>query len=95
MSASNSLPATRRTMMEESIQCLTLGLLGLLPLIGVVFAPASLWCSYVARRKEYHLWNPAKPHRIIGLTCATIGALAWGIVDTIIIYHLVNRYTDS
>jgi hypothetical protein len=82
-------------MMEQSIQCLTLGLLGLLPLIGVVFAPAGLWCSYAARRKERHLWNPAKPHRIIGLICASIGALTWGAVDTIIIFNMVNNYINA
>jgi hypothetical protein len=82
-------------MMKASIRCLTLGLLGLLPLIGVPFALAALWSSFSARRMERQLWNPAKPHRVIGLVCASLGALIWSIVDTILIYHTCNHYINS
>lgn len=82
-------------MMKASIRCLTLGLLGWLPLIGVPFALAALWSSYVARRQESRFWNPAKPHRVIGLICAALGALIWGAVDTILIYNACNNYVNS
>jgi len=81
--------------MKGSIRCLTLGLLGLLPLIGVPFALASLWASFSARKKERQCWNPAKPQRILGLICATFGALLWSAVDTILIYHACNTYANS
>lgn len=91
----NTIPAAKLKMMRSSLRCLTLGLLGLLPLIGVPFALAALWASYSARRIEKQFWNPAKPHRIVGLICAALGALLWSAVDTILIYHACNNYINS
>ena len=82
-------------MMKASIRCLTLGLLGLIPLIGVFFAFAGLWNSFVASKCEKTVWNPAKPHRIIGLICASLGALVWSCVDTILIFHACDTYIKS
>ena len=82
-------------MMKASTRCLVLGLMSLLPLIGVPFALAALWASYSARKLERQLWNPAKPHRVIGLICASVGALVWSCVDTILIYHACNNYINS
>jgi hypothetical protein len=90
----NSLAFQKLKMMKASVRCLTFGLLGLLPIIGVPFALAGLWNSFAARKQERLYWNPAKPHRIIGLICAALGALIWSGVDTIIIYHACNRYVQ-
>lgn len=87
--------AVKLKMMKASIRCLAFGLLGLLPLIGVPFALAGLWASFSARRQERYFWNPARPHRIIGLICAAFGALIWSAVDTILIYNAVNSYIGS
>ncbi len=95
MKTAPSIPATKLKMMKGSLRCLTLGLLGLLPLIGVPFALAALWASFSARKKEKLFWNPAKPHRILGLICAAFGALLWSVVDTILIYHACNNYVNS
>ena len=62
---------------------------------GVPFALAALWSSFSARSQERVFWNPAKPHRVIGLICASFGALIWSAVDTVLIYHSINRYTNS
>lgn len=90
-----SIPAAKIKMMKTSLRCLGFGLLGLLPLIGVPFALAGLWSSFSARRQEKYFWNPAKPHRILGLVCASFGALIWSAVDTILIYHVCNNYINS
>lgn len=82
-------------MMRASVRCLTFGLLGLLPIIGAPFALAGLWASFSARRQERFFWNPARPHRVIGLIGASIGALVWSLVDTVLIYHAVNSYIWS
>ena len=82
-------------MMEASVRCLVLGLLALLPLIGVPFALAGLWASYRARRQERNFWNPAKVHRIIGLICAIVGLFVWSAADTILIYNAINNYIWS
>jgi hypothetical protein len=87
-----NVASAKLKMMQASIHCLTFGLLGLLPLIGVPFALAGLWASHTARRLERNFWNPAKPHRVIGLICAALGALVWSCVDTVIIYNLVNAF---
>jgi hypothetical protein len=79
-------------MMKQSIRCLVLGLFSLLPVIGAGYAPFALWYSFTSRQKEKQFWNPAKPHRIIGLICAALGGLIWGAVDTIWIYHRINPY---
>ncbi len=95
MKAVATMSAMKIKMMQTSMRCLVLGMLGLLPIIGAPFALAALWASYSARKFEVQFWNPAKPQRIMGLICAAVGALIWGAVDTIIIYHACNNYTNS
>jgi uncharacterized membrane protein len=90
-----SIPAMKIKMIQASLRCLVFGLLGLLPIIGVPFALAALWTSYSARRFEGQFWNPAKPQRILGLICASFGALIWSALDTILIYHACNNYVNS
>ena len=91
----NDIATAKIKMMRGSLRCLTLGLLGLLPIIGPPFALAALWTSFSARRKERRFWNPAKPQRILGLICAAAGALLWSVVDTILIYHAATNYVNS
>jgi hypothetical protein len=95
MKAVPTIAAVKIKMMKASLRCLTFGLLGLLPIIGVPFALAALWASFSARKREKHFWNPARSHRIVGLICAAFGALIWGAVDTILIYHACNNYINS
>ena len=89
------IPAVKIKMMKASLRCLVFGVLGLLPIIGVPFALAALWSSFVARKQERFFWNPAKPHRIAGFICGALGALIWSAVDTILIYHACNNYINS
>jgi hypothetical protein len=79
-------------MMKASTKCLALGLLSLMPILGVGFALFEAWYSDTARRRERFYWNPAKPHRIIGSICAALGGLVWGAVDTIWIFHITTGY---
>ena len=95
MKATPTIATVKLKMMKTSLRCLVLGLLSLLPIIGLGYAPFALWYSFAARRQERYFWNPAKPQRIIGLIGAAFGALIWGIVDTILIYHAVTGYIDS
>ena len=83
--------AAKLRMMNESIRCLVLGVLSLIPIIGVGCAVSALWYSYSARRREKFFWNPAKAQRIIGLVFASLGALVWSVVDTYLIYGVANR----
>jgi hypothetical protein len=95
MKAAPTIATEKIRMMKSSLRCLTFGLLGLLPIIGLPFAFAGLWDSFRARKIEAYFWNPARPHRIAGLVCATLGALIWSMVSTVLIYHAVNNYIGS
>jgi hypothetical protein len=86
----NDLAAAKIKMMQGSIRCLIFGLLALLPLIGLPCAVAALWLSGRARWQERRLWNPAKPYRIIGLTCAALGTIGWFLVGALIVFQAVS-----
>ena len=95
MKPTPTIATVKLKMMKASIRCLAFGLLSLLPLIGAAFGLAGLLASFSARKQEKFFWNPAKPHRIIGLICASIGLLVWSCVDTILIYHALNNYVSG
>jgi len=90
-----TIAAQKIEMMQTSILCLTFGLLGLVPVIGLMFALAALLVSARARKSERGLWNPARPHRIAGLICAALGLLVWSVVDTLLIYHQFDPNTGN
>jgi hypothetical protein len=92
MKTEPTITTKKLEMIKASIRCLVLGLLSLLPVIGVGYAVFALWYSFSARRKERAFWNPARPHRVIGLICASFGGLVWGGFDTVVIYRIINPY---
>ena len=49
----------------------------------------------IQRISTAELPYPLKASRMVGLVCATFGALIWGAVDTILIYHACNIYIHS
>ncbi len=87
----NSDAGEKIKMLKGSIQCLMFGLLGLLPLIGLPFALATLWMSGRVRIKEKIFWNAARPYRIGGIVIATVGTLFWFIIVVLIAYNSVNH----
>jgi hypothetical protein len=95
MKQTQSIPAIKIKMMEASMRCLTYGLLGLLPVIGLPFALAAGWQSGVARAREKQHWNPARKLRLVGFSCAIIGALTWTIVDVLVIWQIYNNYING
>jgi hypothetical protein len=92
MKTEPTIAAKKLKMMKQSTKCLGLGLFSLIPVLGAGYVPFALWYSFSARQKEKLFWNPARPHRIIGLICAAFGGLVWGAVDTIAIYRVINPY---
>ena len=86
--ADNALQKIR--MMERSTRCLVYGTLSMvLPLIGPFFALAAALESGSARRLEKSYWNPARPHRMIGVTLAYLSALTWGMFDAFIVFQII------
>ena len=91
----NDIPAVKIKMMKGSIRCLVFGLLGLLPVIGLPFALAALWVSGQVRAWEKQFWNAARPYRICGVACATLGAMVWSLVDMFLIFRACNSYISA
>jgi hypothetical protein len=90
-----TIPAVKIRMMKASLRCFILGLLGLLPIIGLPFALGALWVSGQARAHEKHLWNPARPYRILGVAAAAVSAVIWGMVDTLLIARAFSNYVQA
>jgi hypothetical protein len=76
-------------MLEGSMRCFTFGLLGLLPVIGLPFALAAIWIGGSMRDRESLFWNAAKPYRIWGEVCASLGAIAWSGILILVIGHFI------
>jgi len=91
----NTDSAAKIRMMKLSLRCLALGLFGLLPLVGVPFALAALWASFAARKHERDFWNPARPQRIFGLICASLGLFVWSLADAFLIFQACNGYIND
>ena len=77
-------------MLQSSIRCLMFGLLGLLPVMGLPFALATLWISGRVRVMEKRMWNAAQPYRIWGVVCAAAGPIFWGFILFLIILARVQ-----
>ena len=84
------IPSAKIRMLNSSLRCFVLGLLGLLPLIGLPFALAALWISGRIRLQEKYLWNAARPYRIWGVVCAALGTVSWGFLLMLIIYTMAT-----
>ena len=82
-------------MLQGSIRCLVLGLLGLVPVIGLPFGLAALWVSGGVRAREKKFWNAARPYRLWGIACGAFCAVLWSVVDTFLIFHAINKYISS
>ncbi len=95
MKTTLTIPAAKILMMKASLRCLMFGLLGLLPIIGLPFALAAHRYSFQARRQEKRFWNPARRHRLLGLTLACIGTLVWSLVDTMLVCSILNAYVNG
>ena len=86
----NAATDAKIKMLEDSIQCLVCGMLGLLPVIGFPFALAALVLSVKVRARQKNNWNAARAYRVWGVVCAATGTIFWGFILTIIIYRAAN-----
>ena len=60
---------------ERSVECQWLGVLSLVPVIGVMFAVAALFRYWRIRAEVGHEWNPAEKHLDRGALFACAGML--------------------
>lgn len=66
-------PLTKVEMIERSLRCFALGLLGLVPVIGVTFAVRALLHSRRVKLGRGAMWNPAQRYLVWGGICARLG----------------------
>ena len=78
-------------MLRGSRRCLVFGLLGFIPIIGLVFAVVALWTSGTLRQKEKQFWNAAKDYRVAGAVFAGVTAVFWSGLLIIIFGNVLWR----
>jgi hypothetical protein len=64
-------------MIEQSLKCFTMGLLGLLPLIGLPMAVQALFLYIKVKRSPCSDWNPAHRYHFWGGICVHLGLLVF------------------
>jgi uncharacterized protein YacL len=80
--------AAKIAMLKDSMRCLTFGLFGLVPVIGLPFAILSLWVGWMVARQEEEFWNAAKPLRIWGILCGWVGVIISMLIAGLVIHNL-------
>jgi hypothetical protein len=77
---------------QRSLRCFTLGLIGLLPGLGIPFAVVALALYLQVRREIGSHWNPAQKYLTWGLATALCGlfltVVIAGVIGSIIVLNL-------
>jgi hypothetical protein len=77
-------PLTKIEMIERSMSCFTLGLFGLLPVIGIPMSVMSLAQARRVRRGQGAMWNPAQRYLFWGTLCARAGLWPFLIIAVLV-----------
>jgi hypothetical protein len=94
-----SQPATRPPAMDKvdaiqcSLRCFTVGLFGLLPLLGIPFAIVALANYFKVRRGFAGQWNPAQRYLRWGITCALGGTFLTVVITVVLVGITVFNLT--
>jgi hypothetical protein len=91
----NTPATTKIRMIQRSMDSLMLSLVGLVPVVGLPFSLAALYDAGCARVLEKTYWNPARTHRRLGVALGALGAVVWSVVDTLLMFQLLNDYLMS
>ena len=84
------LPLSNREMIETSVSCFWLGLVGLVPVLGIPFALAALFKYRVVKAGEAGRWNPARRYLLFGVWGARLGL--WPLLIGGIVALLINLF---
>lgn len=71
---------TKVEMIENSLSCFQLGLLGLLPLIGIPMAVRALFLHHRVTSSQSGAWNPAQGYLRWGGICARLGLMVFVVI---------------
>lgn len=78
-------PLTKVEMIERSLSCFHLGLLGLLPVIGLPMAFVSLIHYHRVKSSQTGDWNPAHRYLRWGGICARLGIWVFLVIPLAIV----------
>lgn len=81
-------PIGKVEMIERSMRCFFLGLLGLLPVVGIPMAAMALHNYRRVALGQGALWNPAQRYLVLGGICARLGFTLFFLIPAIIIIVL-------
>lgn len=68
-------PELRIQIIQRSLRCRRLGLWGLIPGLGILFAVPCIFLFFSTRRLAGGDWNPARRYLDMGMTCGCLGIL--------------------
>ncbi|HZM01975.1 MAG TPA: hypothetical protein VFC44_03040 [Candidatus Saccharimonadales bacterium] len=71
-------------MIERSMRCFFLGLLGLVPVVGLPMAAMALHNYRRVALGQGALWNPAQRYLVLGGICARLGFTVFFLIPAII-----------
>ncbi len=80
----------RITAIEDSLRVFVLGIIGLLPLVGIIPATMALIFGLRVGSKYGNAWNPASAYLRWGAILALLGLLGSGLVAIVLIWNVVT-----
>jgi hypothetical protein len=80
----------RSKIIERSLSCLDLGILSLIPVVGVVFAFVAFARFRFAVVETNDRWNPARLHLYVGVALAALSLLAHAVAAAIIYLKILR-----
>ncbi len=83
-------PEQKLFVLEGSLGVFTLGLLSLLPLVGLVLSPLALWRFFAIWSVAGKEWNPARSYLNLGLAFAFFGGFISLVALLAIVAAIIN-----
>jgi hypothetical protein len=80
-------------MIERSLSCFRLGLLGFLPVIGLPMAIQSLRLYFSVQKDRSGTWNPAGHYLRWGGTCALWAVVEFALIPVVIAIYIYTVTT--
>lgn len=81
---------TKVEIIENSLRCFRLGLLGLMPVIGLPMAVQAIVCYRRVLKDRSGLWNPAHHYWRWGGVCARLGVVLF-LVSLWVVQNVVSH----
>ena len=82
--ASNLASMDKIEVIQRSLRCFTLGLIGILPVLGIPFAIVALSNYFQVKRLVGAQWNPAQTYLTWGMATALCGLFLTTIIAGVV-----------